>query len=126
MHIRRGDYCISNWEISDMSYYNMAMTAIESQIQNPKYFIFSDDPEWCKNIFKDDKYKIVDNNNSKGYIDLYLMSKCKNNIIANSTFSYWGAILNDTKSKIVISPKYLATGVLSEISLPNDWIKLNL
>ena len=69
-----------------------------------KYLIFSDDLEWCKENFDFIENKVIIEGNTD-YQDLYLMSLCKNNIICNSTFSWWGAWLNKNDKKIVIAPE---------------------
>jgi hypothetical protein len=71
---------------------------------NVIYIVFSDDIDWCKkNLpFLDEKIFIEGNDD---FFDLYLMSKCQNNIIANSSFSWWGAWLNKSENKKVMSPK---------------------
>ena len=112
IHIRRGDYLeeknynlFSN--IATIEYYRKAMKIIEEKVENPVYFIFSNDIEWVKeNIKFNYKAIYVDWNNGKdSYKDMQLMSNCKHNIIANSTFSWWGAWLNNNHNKIVIVPK---------------------
>lgn len=102
LHVRRGD-SFENLDchpICKMKYYNEAMEIVND---TDLFLIFSDDIEWCKQKFVGDKYLIVENN--KDYQDLYLMSLCNNNITANSTFSWWGAWLNNNENKKVISPK---------------------
>jgi 5'(3')-deoxyribonucleotidase len=72
--------------------------------KNSIFLIFSDDIEWCKENFPNisDKFIFIEGN--KDYEDLYIMSKCKNNIISNSTFSWWGAWLNQNENKKVVAP----------------------
>lgn len=120
IHVRRGDFIDLNWNIN-MDYYKKAINIIYKNIIDPIFYIFSDDEEFVKKYFKDLENKIIVNNN-KGkysYIDMQLMSLCKYNIIANSTFSTWGAILNKNKNKIVIAPKmikYFESHILSKDS----------
>ena len=103
VHIRRGDYLsptLSQYHhAQDISYYEKAMSHFSSDC---KFIFFSDDIEWCKENFVKDNYFFIEGESD--YIDLYLMSKMKNNIIANSTFSWWGAWLNSNKNKKVIMP----------------------
>jgi len=101
IHVRRGDYLKFNdtHPLCPSEYYG---TCFEELPQDTFYLVFSDDPEWCKNNFKSDRFQIVD---EEDYIDLYLMSKCHNNIIANSSFSWWGAWLNNRESKRIFAPK---------------------
>lgn len=103
IHVRRGDYLNSpnHHPTQSMNYY---MKAIKQMPKDSVFLIFSDDIEWCKQNFPNlpEKFKFIEGN--KDYEDLYLMSHCKNNIICNSTFSWWGAWLNKNKDKIVIAP----------------------
>lgn len=103
IHIRRGDYLhLQQYHtVQTMEYYNKAIEKIGF---DKKFLIFSDDIEWCIDNFIFLKNKTFISNNLD-YEDLYLMSKCKNNIIANSTFSWWGAWMNKNTEKIVIAPK---------------------
>ena len=92
-----------------MSYYNDAIALMESKTENPHYFIFSDKPEMCKYILKipSDKVTYIDHNygDSMAHADMWLMSLCKHFIIANSTFSWWGAWLGSEENNIIICPK---------------------
>jgi hypothetical protein len=104
IHVRRGDYLkYPMFELLSESYYYSAIELLQSKVSNPVYFIFSDDINWVKeNMFKNLKVNFVKTNSDAQ--DLFLMSSCKHNVIANSTFSWWGAYLNKNPSKIVISP----------------------
>lgn len=112
IHVRRGDY-ISDPHISklyrtcDLAYYIRCFDKITQSIQNPHFFIFGDEPKWIrKNINLPYSTTIVDHNgDDKSYEDLRLMSICKHNIIANSSFSWWGAWLNQNPKKMVFAPK---------------------
>lgn len=112
LHVRRGDY-ISHPDASkvfgmcSMEYYDAAIKKLSEKIENPHFFIFSDDQEWVqKNLILPFPTTYVTLNGSeKDYEDLRLMSLCKHNIIANSTFSWWGAWLNSNPHKTVIAPK---------------------
>lgn len=101
LHIRRGDFLINSANHANLSleYYEKGLDNFESDRQ---VVIFSDDPKWCKeqNLFNDDRFLISEGNSS--YHDLYLMTKCFDFIIANSTFSWWGAWLANTGK--VIAP----------------------
>jgi hypothetical protein len=103
IHVRRGDYLTSSDYHPPCSneYYNDSVKKIEDSGKN-KFVIFSDDPDWCAKTFTDDKYII--SNLADPYIELCAMTLCDNNIIANSSFSWWGAWLNRKNDKIVISP----------------------
>ena len=133
IHIRRGDY-ITNPKanvvhgVLPLDYYHRAINLIEERIDNPFYYIFSDDPEWVQHNLKINKkcYYVAHNGAEKSYEDMYLMSQCKHNIIANSTFSWWGAWLNNNSQKIVIAPqKWFATSNFNTRDLiPDSWIRL--
>lgn len=102
LHIRRGDYLnVSHIHPPcNLNYYNEAVKHIDSDV----YLVFSDDIEWCKENLKfSNLIHFVDGN--PDYIDMWLMSLCDNNIIANSSFSWWGAWLNQNPNKKVIAPK---------------------
>lgn len=109
IHIRRGDYLStnSNLKVLDIEYYQKAIAHITEKIEDVHFFIFSDDINWVRqnlNI-ENHEYSIIDwNKRDESYIDMQLMSLCKHNIIANSSFSWWAAWLNKNNSKIVIAP----------------------
>lgn len=109
IHIRRGDYINHRFfrGICDLEYYQKAIKKIKELYPNTVFFVFSNDVNWCKvNLKKDEEFNYIDWNNAENsFIDMYLMSQCKNNIIANSTFSWWGAWLNINKNKVIIKPK---------------------
>lgn len=133
LHIRRGDY-VNNPAANaihgtcDLNYYHRAIETIKKEIENPVFFIFSDDIDWAKENLKiDHSTHFVDfNDASTNYEDLKLMSNCKHNIIANSSFSWWGAWLNSYKFKIVITPsKWFKTDIHnSKDIIPESWMKI--
>lgn len=129
IHIRRGDY-INNPVYSGIAtseYYKNAVIKIASMVDNPSFFIFTNDSKWCRsNIDLPNSYIIDNNVGEKSYWDMFLMSRCRHNIIANSSFSWWGAWLNENKSKIVIAPNKWVNLDNTEIEdiLLSDWIKL--
>lgn len=131
IHIRRGDYYNSHWReilgiIKNNTYYEKAIVYIEKKVQNPYFFIFSDDIHWAKANIKISNCTFVDHNKGvNSYIDMYLMSLCKHNIITNSTFSWWGGWLNNNRNKIVIMPGKWINKESSPGIFPNEWIKLN-
>jgi len=98
IHVRRGDYIgRPRHPVQEMRYYNEAIT----HFPNANFIVFSDDIKWCKENFKGDEFTFIQEDD---YIELHLMSMCKHNIIANSSFSWWGSYLNQNKDKIVIAP----------------------
>lgn len=106
VHIRRGDFVNSSMDVLNEEYYRRAMKYIEERLENPVYYFFSDDPEFVKKYYGDVKNKqLVDwNKGKKSFRDMQLMSLCKCNIIANSTFSQWGALLNQNSESLVVYP----------------------
>lgn len=126
INVRRGDFLkIQNYhQVQPIEYYKNAIALLNKP--NLKYFIISDDIEWCKQNFN-----FVDNvifvEGNKDYQDLYLVSKCGDNIICSSTFGWWGAWLNENSDKTVICPnKWFGsdfTQMFDDI-FPEGWIKI--
>lgn len=129
LHVRHGDYqSLTNiYNIIGLDYYNKAMEVIAGKIENPVYYVFSDDIDWCKQNIKATNIVYVDTNHGMdSYKDMQLMSMCKHNIIANSTFSIMSALLNDNKDKTVISPKnYYSDKSFCMDGYPESWILLD-
>ncbi|MCQ2022237.1 alpha-1,2-fucosyltransferase, partial [Clostridium butyricum] len=128
IHIRRGDYTNSSIydNVATLEYYEEAIKIIKSKVVNPVFFIFSDDIEWVeKNIKINKSYIINFNTGLDSYKDMFLMSRCKHNIIANSTFSWWGAWLNTNLNKIVVRPEKFTNIEIdgSTICDVKGWIK---
>lgn len=109
IHVRKGDYSDSFMDILSMDYYRSAISIIIKKVENPVFYIFSDDKEFISRQFRDmqDKVIVTGNMGKDSFMDMYLMSQCKHNITANSTFSFWGAYLNGNPDKIVIAPNKL-------------------
>ncbi len=133
IHVRRTDYLTNTTAnsvhgICDIPYYDKAIEIIKNKINNPHFIIFSDDPQWCRENIKTDSPMIFIDHNTQdqNYIDIILMSKCKHHIIANSSFSWWGAWLNASTSKIVIAPQkwFVDPKRYSEDIIPYSWIKI--
>ncbi|RYY07002.1 MAG: alpha-1,2-fucosyltransferase [Sphingobacteriaceae bacterium] len=131
VHIRRGDYVSdpgANYlmGVLPVDYYNKAISYIKQKVTNPAFYFFSDDLDWVKqNIHTNASNYYVDGN--PDYVDLDLMRHCKHQVIANSTFSWWGAFLNRNSAKIVIAPYQWSprADVNKNIHLQfPDWIKL--
>lgn len=126
VHIRRGDYlhvsCVQavNREMQKGRYYQRAMEYCAKQMQEPTFLIFSDDIAWVKeNVLCPGRRILVSEMGLRDYEEMMLMSLCRANIIANSTFSYWGAWLNQNKDKTVIAPKHWMPSIL-----PATWIQM--
>lgn len=131
IHVRRGDYvtleCAKNYHgVCPLEYYEKAIKYIAKQVQNPHFFLFSDDIEWvAKNLKIDYPFTVVNFNQGQGWLDLELMKNCKHNIIANSSFSWWGAWLNENPNKIVVAPKNWTAQKNKKCDIiPKKWIKL--
>ncbi|MCC7288972.1 alpha-1,2-fucosyltransferase [bacterium] len=131
VHVRRGDY-VSNENaakfhgLTGLEYYNAAYQRIKKQIKKPRLYIFSDEPDWCKKSLKFDAPTIYVSHNSDGSEDMRLMKACQHNIIANSSFSWWAAWLNENPDKIVIAPKQWFSHSESNTKdiIPPSWHKL--
>lgn len=127
IHVRRGDYLLIDQykEIATLDYYKNAISCIQYKIKQPKFYIFSNDVEWVNEHMAIENSVIVDwNQGIESAKDMYLMSLCKHQIIANSTFSWWAAWLNQNISKIIIAPcKWLNGNICPDIAFDN-WIRL--
>lgn len=125
IHVRRSDYLFypNIHPTLSMSYYKMAMDIIEMDVK-PKYWVFSDDIEYCKANFPG--CEIID---EPDYVSIYMMACCDHNIVANSSFSIWGALLSKVNNKIVIAPgeeRYVGKDlpIINDI-IPKEWIQLD-
>lgn len=133
IHIRRGDYT-SDKQINafhgvcELEYYKRAIKFIATKIQDPYFFVFSDDIFWVKkNLPIAYPTYFMDNNvGGKDYDDMRMMSLCAHNIIANSSFSWWAAWLNQNPRKIVISPSkwFKKTSINTNNLILQEWIKI--
>jgi len=127
LQVRRGDYLKlkNKFYVQDLSYFESALSLFD---KSDLIIVVSDDIEWCKlNLSKlNRKIKYIDT--EPDHICLNIMRFCKNNIISNSTFGWWGAWLNTYKNKKVVSPKkwygVLKTNLISEDLLPKEWIRI--
>lgn len=128
LHVRRGDYLskknIGVHGVCSLEYYETAVKRICEHVSSPEFFIFSDDMDWVRsNLRIPFRFHCVENNNGKdSFNDMRLMSLCKHHIIANSSFSWWGAWLNPDPDKVVIAPKkWFASGLPTGDLLPESW-----
>lgn len=133
IHIRRSDYLTDpavykKHGVCDLDYYFNCIKLINKEIKNPIFFIFSDDCKWVQDNFRTGFPTIVisHNNSENAFEDLRLMSQCKHNIIANSSFSWWAAWLNSNKNKIVFTPKiWFRNMKLNDKDLiPDGWYRI--
>jgi Glycosyl transferase family 11 len=133
IHIRRGDYVenpiiAGRHGVCDLEYYNRAIHHIADLLSQPHFFVFSNDPDWVrKNIHLKFPMTIIDHNgSSRSYEDLRLMSLCRHQIIANSSFSWWGAWINSNSEKIVIAPAKWFKGLDYDTTdlIPDNWLRM--
>lgn len=130
LHVRRGDYLEKPEMYCGMcteDYYKKAIQYIEEYVESPYFYVFSDDLQWVKgnldirNAFYIDS-TLFDTYND--WYDMYLMACCKHNIIANSSFGWWGAWLNPNKDKIVVAPKTWLNGKGTADIWPDGWKRM--
>ena len=130
VHIRRGDYLNPQTQsfhgVCDLEYYQKSMKIVSEQAQNPSFYIFTDDPEWATAQFKDlaNVELIVPPNECDDVDSFWLMRTCRHQIIANSSFSWWAAWLNQNSQKIVIAPKkwFQNSDIITTDIYPKEWI----
>lgn len=133
IHFRRGDYCTNTntfetHGICSIEYYLNAIKYIKTKINNPSFFIFSDDITWVKSNLKiSEPVYYVSGNNLSSYTEMGLMSICQNNIIANSSFSWWAAWLNKNSEKTIIAPEFWFKDLHFQNNdiVPKRWIKID-
>jgi hypothetical protein len=133
VHVRRGDYVTdartrAAHGVCSNEYYLQACDMIIRRQPDPHFFVFSDDLDWCRSHLQlpGAATYVGHNGPDRDYADLYLMSQCRNHIIANSSFSWWGAWLNPRSDKVVIAPCQWFSGldVDTRDVLPDGWIRI--
>lgn len=132
LHVRRGDYLSDAktshiMNVCDPAYYYRAIQYIADRLESPVFYIFSDDIAWVKeNIRIEYPCVYIDHNHgTESYRDMQLMSMCQHHIVANSSFSWWGAWLNKNTKKIVVSPKnWFRNGMNDADLIPENWQRL--
>lgn len=134
IHVRRGDYVSNKFAnkehgLASVGYYQKSVNYLGQKIKSPRFFVFSDDLDWCKKSLKlgDSSVYVDGNGPDRAHEDIYLMQHCKHNIIANSSFSWWGGWLNDNPGKIVIAPKAWFQNKESNKDteiVPGSWVRL--
>ena len=124
VHVRRTDYLRlqQHHPVLSLEYYREAMNRFSGAL----FLIFSDDIAWCKDNLKSDSMQFIEGENP--ITDMYLMSMCNNNIIANSSFSWWSAWMNNADDKKVVAPKTWFGPAYKDMNtwdlLPETWIKI--
>lgn len=130
LHIRRGDYATnpktnSYHGLCSLDYYNKAVEYIAEKVKDPHFYIFSDDTKWAEeNLTINHVVTVISGIYTKtGFDDLRVMSMCKNHIIANSSFSWWGAWLSKHHDKIVVAPNrwFNGPGLKTTDLIPGSW-----
>lgn len=130
LHVRRGDYLkkelVSIYgNICTLDYYKRAMEYMKSKLEKPVFFLFSDDIKWVKeNVFQPGMIIVNEKSEWDGMTDMYLMSNCKHHIIANSSFSWWGAWLGNNLNKMVVAPTKWYNNYAQTDMICKEWIKL--
>lgn len=134
LHIRRGDYATNAATreahgLLSLTYYQTAIARLVTTVPDPHFFIFSDDPQWARDNLKlDYPTELMDFNSAdRDYEDLFLMTHCKHHIVANSSFSWWGAWLAAWPEKQVYAPKHwFRQPPLDQYEIiPPSWTQLN-
>ena len=133
LHVRRGDYVdnpsTNRWHgICSLDYYQRALDYIGFHAEAPHLFVFSDDQKWTRaNLrFAAATTFVEINPPDRGYRDMSLMARCRHHIIANSSFSWWGAWLNPSHEKIVVAPKQWFSAARNDTRdlIPPGWVRL--
>lgn len=129
VHLRRGDYVTDPQTrayhgVCAPDYYDQAIKIMKKRLSAPTFFIFSDDPEYVRKNFSGPEFILVSAPGISDPEDLLLMSSCRHHIIANSSFSWWGAWLNPQPGKIVVAPEKWFNNKNAEIILPVSWLKI--
>lgn len=126
MHIRRDDYVGTDYEVCTKQYYNDSMKYIEQHVDNPIYFVFSDDIEWVKNQHGLQTNKqIIYISGNKDYEDLRLMSECRHFIMSNSSYSWWAQELCKNRGIVCAPSKWHRKWDIQDI-YKNDWILFSM
>jgi len=131
LHVRRGDYASvartnQTHGLAPLEYYRESIRTMRERTEAPTFFVFSDDLAWCRENLPlgDSAVYVEGNGGAMAYEDLRLMSLCRHHVIANSSFSWWGAWLNPSPAKIVIAPaRWFADSTIDTTDMiPKEWI----
>lgn len=130
LHVRRGDYLASKGfcGVCDLNYYKRAIELLLSEDLEYTFYVFSDDPKWCENnirplVGNNDFIMVTENTGENSCWDMFLMTHCRYLIIANSSFSWWGAFLNNNVKKVIAPQKWINRNTEFDIWDP-DWIRV--
>ncbi len=132
VHVRRGDYVSQRSAaavhgVCSLQYYRSALAAISRTLHDPQFFVFSDDARWTREYltFPGPATFVDHNGPATAFQDLLMMSRCKHHVLANSSFSWWGAWLNPSPDKSVVAPRHwFADGRETKDLTPAEWIRL--
>ncbi len=134
VHVRRGQLAVpalqnqTHGPCCSLDYYEAAAKRMGDGIRHPRFFVFSDEPEWVvRNLRLDWPVEVISHNDaSRCHEDLWLMSLCRHQIIANSSFSWWAAWLNANPGKMVIAPRIWLHGDDQNVTglVPSDWFRI--
>ncbi len=134
VHVRGGDYRDPQsqnrfGDVCTPEYYRQAIRRVRERVSDPVFFVFSDDPDYAREMLGElgDAVYVTHNTGPESYRDMQLMSRCRHHIIANSSFSWWGAWLDPRADKTVYAPaRWLNNNptITSESILPDEWIKI--
>lgn len=130
IHVRRGDYVKKRrletiGSVCSPKYYRDAIARIRARVPQPRFFVFSDDPAWVRdNVKLDDALQVDINTGGASFRDMQLMSLCKHNIIANSSFSWWGAWLNANPGRLVLAPDVWSRDASMPDVVPEGWLRI--
>jgi len=132
VHVRRGDYASdaktnAYHGLMGVDHYRRACAVIREAVDSPEYFVFSDDPAWCRGNLELEGATFVDwNTGPTSWEDMRLMSTCRHHILANSSFSWWGAWLNPSEDKVVVAPRQWALDPSFDATdlVPAEWTRV--
>jgi hypothetical protein len=132
VHVRRGDYATNEkirriFGLLPTAYYEAAAAHICARVENPRFFIFSDDVDWCREALRlDGDVAFVEPRAAAAYEDMALMALCENHVIANSSYSWWGAWLSANAAKVVVAPERWFNDPPPDTSdlIPAEWVEL--
>ncbi len=130
LHVRRGDYLEERYarvycDVCTETYYRNATNFMRDHVPGCRFYVFSDDPVWCREHLQgDDMIFVCCNEGKDSPYDMYLMSICRHNIIANSSFSWWGAWLNQNEDQLVAVPERWFHHMDVADQICEDWVRI--
>ena len=132
VHIRRGDYLKArrraDYEVCTETYYRRAVKYVQAHVNNPRFYVFSDEPAWGRTLgcFPKETVFVSGHTGENAYIDMQLMTCCRHHIIANSSFSWWGAWLGEYKDSIILAPNTWFRLRPRPDIIPDRWIQIDV